>query len=86
MKTVPLSVLKRNLSSLINEAAAGEPILVTRHRRPLVCLVSSDLRLVHVGRRFGKARLAARLRSATRGKYLAALRADRQSDRGDDER
>ncbi|HAK96438.1 MAG TPA: type II toxin-antitoxin system prevent-host-death family antitoxin [Planctomycetes bacterium] len=79
MKTVPIQELKKNLASLVDEAAAGSPILITRHKRPLACLVSSAHRHVIEGARFGKGTLRSVLRAPTKGRYLSVLDDDRQA-------
>ena len=81
MKKVSLYELKRDLSGLVREAAEGEPILITRHERPVATLSSAALEHVHVGSRFGKGKLTPLLRRATRGKYLEALAEDRKAER-----
>lgn len=77
MKVVTILDLKNNLSALIQEAAAGEKIVVTRHGRPVACLTGAGAEHLHVGRRAGKAALRPLLRNATRGRYLAVLADDR---------
>ncbi|MEK6608084.1 MAG: type II toxin-antitoxin system prevent-host-death family antitoxin [Myxococcota bacterium] len=78
MKRVSVYELKRSLSSYAREAAEGEPILVTRHGRPLVWLRSADQEHVHVGRLFGRASLRPALKRASRGRYLEVLLDDRR--------
>ena len=70
MKQVSIQELKKHLSKLIGEVAAGTQILVTRHKRPVVQLSSADLRHLHVGARFGKGQLRPLLRGESRGVYL----------------
>ena len=41
MKKVSIYELKRDLSGLVREAAAGEAILITRHRRAVATLYIS---------------------------------------------
>ena len=81
MKTVSIYELKRDLSGLVREAAAGEPILITRHQRAVAALTSATMEHVHVGSRFGKGSLRPLLRRATRGKYLEVLADDRETGR-----
>lgn len=78
MRTVSIDELKRNLSSFIDRAAAGERILITRHRRPVAALGAAGIEHLHVGSRFGRARLKPALSAPTRGAYLAALGEDRR--------
>ena len=80
MKKVPIHVLKKHLSALIDEAAAGEHIIVLRYNKPVACLVSSELRHAHIGRDFGAARLRPALKRATKNRYLDVLREDRSSE------
>jgi len=78
MKKVSIQELKKNLSSLVDEAAAGRSILITRHRRPVAFLSSADLQHLHIGKRFGKAKLEPLLSRATRERYLVVLAEDRR--------
>ena len=78
MKTVSIDELKRNLASLVAEAAGGERIVITRHRRPVASLGRADLEHVHVGTRAGRGSLKPLLRAATRGAYLDVLAEDRR--------
>ncbi len=78
MRTVPIQELKKNLSSFVDEAAAGGAILITRHKRPLACLISSSLRHVLEGSRFGKGTLRSVLRAPTKGAFLSVLEDDRE--------
>lgn len=80
MKQVSIQELKRSLSALLREAAAGTRIVVLRHRRPLASLVAADLGHTTVGPRFGQGSLRPLLRRATRGRYLAVLAEDRRGD------
>ena len=80
MKTVSIDQLKRNLSSLVDEAAAGERVVITRHRRPVASLTRVDLEHVHVDARAGRAALRPLLKAPTRGLYLQVLADDRRAD------
>ncbi len=80
MKTVSIDQLKRNLSSLVDEAAAGERVVITRHQRPVASLTRVDLEHVHVGVRAGRAALRPLLKAPTRGAYLQVLADDRRAD------
>ena len=80
MKIVPIHVLKQKLAALVNEASAGEHIVVTRHNTPVACLLSNDVRHVHIGRNFGAATLKPLLRRATKNRYLEALKEDRNAE------
>ena len=84
MKTVSVDELKKNLSALLDEAAAGTPILITRHRRPVATLSAADMHHVHIGARFGRGPLKPLLRAATQGKYLEVLGEDRRGSSGRD--
>jgi len=78
VKTVSIDELKRNLSSLVGEAAAGTRILITKHRRPLATLSSAETEHVHIGARFGRGALKPLLRAPTQGRYLDVLDDDRR--------
>lgn len=82
MKTVSIDELKRNLSSFVDQAAAGARILITKHRRPVASLSAADMEHVHIGARFGRGALKPLLQGPTRGKYLEVLEADRRSPSG----
>jgi prevent-host-death family protein len=82
MKTVPIYELKRNLSSLLAEAARGARIVITRHRRPVALLTRADLEHVHVGARARRGTLKPLLKAATRGAYLQVLVEDRRQATG----
>jgi prevent-host-death family protein len=83
VKQVSIQKLKAKLSALVSEAAAGTPILITRHKRAVAQLVPVDPH-VHTGTRFGDAKLKPLLKRATRGRYLEVLADDRRG--GVDER
>lgn len=78
MKQVSIQDLKRHLSALVEAAAEGERIVVTRHERPVATLGPAQAAHVHVGDRFGSGDLGPFLKAPTRGGYLAALREDRE--------
>ncbi len=80
MKTVSVDQLKRHLSAFLKETKQGEPILVTRHNKPIARLTSATSVQVHRGRHFGEGRLEPLKpgSSATSGRYLEVLRDDRQ--------
>ncbi len=81
MKTVSVDELKRHLSTFLKETKQGEPILVTRHNKPVARLTSATSVQVHRGSRFGQGRLEPLKAgaSATSGRYLEVLHADRQA-------
>ncbi|PYN46992.1 MAG: hypothetical protein DMD95_05530 [Candidatus Rokuibacteriota bacterium] len=60
------------MSSLVDQAAAGARILITKHRRPIATLSAADMEHVHVGPRFGRGTL----------KYLEVLEDDRRPAAG----
>ena len=78
MKTVSIDELKRNLSSFVDQAAAGARILITKHRRPVASLSGADMEHVHIGARFGRGALKPLLRAPTQGMYLEVLENDRR--------
>jgi prevent-host-death family protein len=57
MNMVQIQQLKRNLSALVDAAAAGEMIVTTRHNRPIATLGPPPCEGVHRGAAFGRARL-----------------------------
>ncbi|MFY9341284.1 MAG: type II toxin-antitoxin system prevent-host-death family antitoxin [Planctomycetota bacterium] len=57
MKTVSINDLKRNLSGYIEEAVQGEPIVITKHRRPWAKLSAVETSHVWQGSRYGKANI-----------------------------
>lgn len=67
---------------MIDAAAGGERIVITRHRRPVASLTRADLEHVHVGARAGRGALRPLLRAATRGAYLDVLADDRRARAG----
>lgn len=79
MKTVSIDELKRNLASIIDEAAAGEHVVITRHRRPVASLIKAGFDHAHVGARTKRAGLRPLLKGATKGAYLEVLADDRRS-------
>lgn len=84
MRTVPIHLLRRDLSTFVQDAASGETIIVTRHGKPMAALVAAGIDpSLHVGpasRRRGS--LKPLLRQATRGRYLEVLREGREDARG----
>ncbi len=82
MKTVSIDQLKRSLSSLIDQAAAGARIVITKHRRPVASLSPANMEHVHIGKRFGRGAIKPLLRAATQGKYLEVLDDDRRPPPG----
>jgi prevent-host-death family protein len=82
MKTVSLDELKRRLSAFVEQAAAGERILITKHRRPVASLSGADAEHLHIGARFGRASLKPLFRGPTGGEYLRVLDDDRRPAEG----
>jgi prevent-host-death family protein len=82
VKTVSIDELKRNLSSLVDLAATGTRIVITRHRRPVAALGAADAEHVHVGPRFGRGSLKPLLKGPTQGSYLQTLDDDRRPTNG----
>ena len=78
MKTVSIDELKRRLSSYIDQAAGGDRILITKHRRPIASLSPAEVEHLHVGTKFGRGALKPLLRAPTRGAYLEVLMEDRR--------
>lgn len=78
MNLVSIDELKRNLSSLVDRAAAGARILITKHRRPVAWLGPAGAEHLRIGARSGKVALKPLLRAPTRGHYLDVLVQDRR--------
>lgn len=78
MKSVSIQELKQNLSVLLDEAAAGNPIQVTRHNRPLVILSPARKAGIRVGSRVGESITRGPYKNATNGEYLKILLEDRE--------
>ena len=78
MKRVSIQDLKRNLSAVLAEAAEREPVLVTRHGKPLVELTAAGLRHVVVGVRHGRGSLRPHLSNGSGGRYFDLLVEDRR--------
>jgi prevent-host-death family protein len=83
MKRVSMQELKSNLSELVDAAAGGEQIWITRHRRLVARLAPAEPPQVHRGARFGKASLRSALKRGTGGRSLAILEEDRRDSRDD---
>ena len=81
MKTISIQDLKRDLSALVAEAAAGATIVITKHRRPIAVLGAAVSQHLHTGAQFGKRGIKRLLRNATGGRYLETLTEDREADR-----
>ena len=77
MKMVSIQELKRNLSGYVEQAASGESILITRHRRAVAKLSAAQDSSVRVGKRVGKGSLKPLFRNATGGAALETLLDDR---------
>lgn len=78
MKTVSIYELKRNLSSLVAQAAAGARILITKHRKPVASLGAAGAEHLRIGSRSARAALKPLLRAPTQGRYLEVLAEDRR--------
>lgn len=77
MKSVPIYELKKGLASIIREAEAGRDMIITRHNKPIARLTRPGTEHLHVGSRFGDARLKPAVKGRTRGRYLQVLEEDR---------
>jgi antitoxin (DNA-binding transcriptional repressor) of toxin-antitoxin stability system len=77
VRKVSLKELKAHLSAIVAQAAAGEDIVITRHKRA-VAHMTAVTPSVRIGARFGKARIEPLLRGSTRGRYLDVLADDRR--------
>lgn len=81
MKTVPIQELKRNLAALVDAAAGGEQILITRHNRPVAMLTPAVHEAVRTGTRFGEASIRPLEGLALDRPIAAVLADDRSVDR-----
>lgn len=82
MKKVSYQVLKKNLSKCLDEAEAGEEILVTRHEKPVAFLTSVKSKHLVIGSRFGKAKLVPHVaKPAGKALSLEVLLEDRRGGR-----
>ena len=80
MKTISIQALKQRLSEVLSAAEAGERFVITRHKKPVAELGSTDFGHLHVGTQFGTGRLSTVLGGPTDGRYLEVLRDDRVDD------
>jgi len=80
MKQISIQDLKKNLSAVLREAAAGGPIVITSHNRPVARLSPPEPACVHRGQSFGKGKLRPLFRTKTKGRYMEVLLEDRNED------
>lgn len=80
MKQVSIQELKKHLSAVLAEAAAGTRVLITRHKRSVAELGPAERQHVHVGSQWGRGRIRPLFRARTQGKYLELLAEDRGGD------
>lgn len=81
MKTVQIQELKRKLSALVEAAAAGEQILITRHNRPFATLGPPPQEGLHRGAGFGRTRLEPLAGLVSTAPIARTLAEDRGDDR-----
>jgi len=72
--------LKQGLASIIAEAEAGNEGIITRHNKPIARLSRPGTEHLHIGSRFGKAKLKPAVRKKTAGRYLRILEECRGTD------
>lgn len=77
MPHVSVQELKHSLSAWLARAEAGEPVVVTRHGKPLVRIVAAEDPQVHVGDRFGKTSLRQVIAESVGERALGILDEDR---------
>jgi antitoxin (DNA-binding transcriptional repressor) of toxin-antitoxin stability system len=77
MRKVTIQELKKHLSAILAEVAAGAHVLITRHQRPVAQPGPTEQEHVHVGSQFGRGRIRPLFQAKTRGKYLEVLVEDR---------
>lgn len=78
MKEISIQDLKGRISAAIAEAETGVTIVITRHRRPVAKLSPAVAAHVHVGKRFGRAKLQSVSKANSGGRYLEVLLDDRR--------
>ena len=78
MNRISIQDLKGQLSAAVAEAERGSTIVITRHNRPVAKLTPPSVAQVHVGKRYGRAKLLPALSANTKGRYLDALMEDRK--------
>ncbi len=80
MKIVPMYELKQELASVVAEAEAGNDVLITKHNKPIARLTRPESVHLHLGAKFGKARLKPAMKGKTAGRYIQILEEDRGAD------
>jgi len=78
MNRISIQDLKGQLSAAVAEAELGATIVITRHNRPVARLTSAGAVHVHLGARYGRAKLRPALNANTSGRYLDVLMEDRK--------
>ena len=78
MNQISIQDLKGQLSAVVAEAERGSTIVITRHNRPVAKLTPPSVAQVHVGKRYGRAKLRPALSANTKGRYLDELMEDRK--------
>ena len=78
MKTISIQDLKNSLSAVIDDAASGETVIITKHGQPVARLEPVDGRYLTVGRRFGPSALKPLLKLGRDPRLLAELYKDRK--------
>ena len=80
MKSVSLKDLKKHLSEVTEQAARGEVVQVTKYNKPFVVLMGVASPAVHVGSKVGTTSLVSIGKKLTRGRFLSALKEDREDE------
>lgn len=78
MNRISIQALKGQLSAAVAEAERGATVVITRHNRPVAKLAPADSAHLHVGARFGRAKLRPALKTGSKGRYLEILMEDRR--------
>lgn len=78
MKEISVQELKAHLSAILAEVAAGEAVLVTRHRKPVAQLTAAKSGGLVLGARHGEEDLHPCLSRGSKGRYLDLLVEDRR--------
>ena len=80
MRKITIQDLKQRLSEVVSAAEAGERFVITRHKKPVAELGSTNFGHLHVGEQSGTGRLSTVLDGPTGGRYLEVLGNDRSDD------
>lgn len=77
---ITMDELRSRLSALVDEAARGARIVITRRGKDVALLGPAENEHTHRGRRFGKSAFKAAVEKDMDGRYLQVLAEDRRSE------